>query len=115
MKEAIGEVKRPGRAVAHGVVQPQARGATDVDFGFSPATNLMPLRRLPEIGGIDASAAWLPDPDGALQRLDQRYVRGRGGLVHYSAAQTGFETDMLVEPSGFVTRYPGFWEAERAA
>ncbi len=94
--------------------QPGLDGARDIDFGFTPATNLMPLRRLPEIGGIDATAAWLRDPGSVPVRLDQRYVRGRGGLVHYVARQTGFETDLLVASSGFVTRYPGLWEAERA-
>ncbi|ETX27679.1 putative glycolipid-binding domain-containing protein [Roseivivax isoporae] len=95
-------------------LQPEAEGATDIDLGFSPATNLMPIRRLPEIGGIDACAAWLRDPGAGLSRLDQRYTRGRGNVVHYRAEQTGYETDLKVAETGFVALYPGLWEAERA-
>ncbi|SFD65682.1 putative glycolipid-binding domain-containing protein [Roseivivax sediminis] len=91
--------------------QPQVAEARDIDFAFTPATNLMPLRRLPEIGSIEAQAAWLRDP-GTLEPMGQRYTRGRGGLVHYRSPQ--LSCDLLVDPTGFVTRYPGLWEAVRA-
>jgi hypothetical protein len=96
-----------------GVPQPQVNGATDIDLGFTPATNLMPLRRLPEIGQIEARAAWLPSPGAGLEPLDQTYRRARGGLVHYAAAQTGTAVDLKVDGEGFVTLYPGFWEGRR--
>ncbi len=90
---------------------PQVEGATDVDFGFTPATNLMPLRRLPEVGRLDARAAWLRLPGPLLDPLNQTYTRERGGFVHYAAAETGFETHLSVDAAGFVTRYPGLWDA----
>ena len=95
--------------------QPQVFGAVDIDLGFTPATNLMPLRRLPEVGSINARAAWLPSPLSALQPLNQRYTRERGNLVHYHADQTGFQTHLKVAPSGFVLFYPGFWDSDLAS
>ena len=89
--------------------QPQVEGAEDVDLSFTPATNLMPLRRLPEVGRLEVRAAWFRLPGGVLEPLDQAYRRERGGLVHY-AASSGFETQLVVGPDGFVETYPGLWD-----
>lgn len=97
----------------NGAPQPEVQGATDIDLGFTPATNLMPLRRLPEIGRLSTRAAHLRRLDAQLSPLDQTYIRGRGGIVEYHADQTAFSTDLAVDPNGFVTRYPGFWEVSR--
>ncbi len=94
--------------------QPQLAGAVDIDLGFTPATNLMPLRRLPDIGRMTVRAAWLRSPDLPLEPLDQTYTRARGGLVHYTAAQTGYQTQLKVNEHGFVTLYPDLWEADHA-
>ena len=90
--------------------QPQLDGCTDVDLGFTPATNLMPVRRLPEVGRIDARAAWLRLPGPMLDPLDQTSTRERGGYVRYAALQSDFETHLEVDPDGFVLLYPGLWE-----
>ena len=52
-------------------------GCLDLDLGFTPATNLLAIRRLElSPGGVaDAAAAWLDVRDGALVRLPQRYAR----------------------------------------
>lgn len=94
------------------VPQPAVEGAVDVDLGFTPATNLMPLRRLCEVGRMQARAAWLCEPDGALRPLCQAYTRERGGLVSYAAEQTEFQTELKVSDDGFVALYPGFWERQ---
>ena len=94
--------------------QPGVLGAVDIDFGFTPATNLMPLRRLCEVGRMQARAAWLRDPGSDLQPLNQAYTRERGGLVRYEAEQTGFQTELKVASDGFVTLYPGFWNRQNA-
>lgn len=98
----------------NGVGQKDLARATDIDLAFTPATNLMPLRRLSEVGRLETCAAWLADLKGPLVPLDQRYTRGRGDIVHYEAAQTGTVTDLRVSPEGFVTAYPGHWEADHA-
>ena len=91
------------------VPQPQVEGACEVDLSFTPATNLMPLRRLPEVGRLELRAAWFRLPGGVLEPLDQSSRRERGGLVQYAAA-SGFETQLVVGEDGFVRTYPGLWE-----
>jgi hypothetical protein len=89
-------------------------GALDVDLSFTPATNLMPLRRMTALGvaTVRGRAALLRYPDIALQPLDQIYTVQQDGLVRYEGAQTGFVTMLTVDDSGFVTRYPGAWQGE---
>lgn len=92
--------------------QPAVAGALDIDLSFTPATNLMPLRRL-GVEDLTVSAAWLQYPCAKLVPLDQTYARTpRSDVMHYSAHQTAFKTDITVDQSGFVTHYPGFWEGE---
>lgn len=106
-----------GRWFLNDTEQPQVAGARDIDLAFTPATNLMPLRRLQE--GQDAAlktrAAWLRYPNCDLRPLDQTYNAGSSTeLVSYAAAQTGYATQLCVDHSGFVTLYPGLWEGEVA-
>jgi hypothetical protein len=51
-------------------------GLVDVDFGFSPATNTLPIRRLaPGIGqAVEVSAAWIRFPEMMAKPLPQSYV-----------------------------------------
>ena len=93
-------------------IQPQLSGCEDVDFSFTPATNLMPLRRLPDVGRLTTRAAWLRLPSGDLRPLDQSYTRERGGIIAYAAEQTAFATQLVVNECGFVTTYPNLWEAD---
>lgn len=95
--------------------QPQVSDARDVDLSFTPATNLMPLRRLANAdrSSLDCRAAWLRYPECTLAPLDQTYTRhGTSDLVSYSAAQTGYQTQLRVDPCGFVTDYPNAWRGE---
>lgn len=85
----------------------------DLDFGFTPATNLTQLRRVGlEIGqGADVSVAWLDLDAGRLELLAQRYERLSVEEYRYEAPRFGYYALLEVEPSGFVRRYPGLWEA----
>lgn len=97
------------------VPQPEVFGARDIDLSFTPATNLMPLWKLSgaDAEALEVSAAWLRYPEMTLQRLDQSYQKTRfNSRIRYSTAQTGYETDLHVDNSGFVTLYPGLWEGE---
>ena len=91
--------------------RPALAGALDVDLGFTPATNLMPVRRLPEVGALTGRAAWLRVPGPLLDPLHQTYRRERGGYIHYAARETGYSTHLAVDEHGFVLDYPGLWEA----
>jgi hypothetical protein len=86
----------------------------DLDLGFTPASNLLPLRRLhlAEGEGAAAPAAWLDLDSASLSELDQRYER-RNDIDYWYAAPRFDYADMLqVTPEGFVRRYPTLWEAE---
>ena len=102
--------RQNGAWLLNGDVQPELADCTDVDFAFTPATNLMPLRRLPEVGRLSVCAAWMRLPGPRLDPLDQSYIRERGGLVGYESPQTGHSTQITVDPQGFPTLYPGLWQ-----
>ncbi len=82
----------------------------DLDLGFTPATKLLPLRRLDLRSGQSAfvSAAYLEQDIDAVSRLDQVYTKGADDLVRYSSPQ--FDAQLTVHPTGFITHYPDFWE-----
>ncbi len=86
-------------------------GCLDLDLGFTPATNLLAIRRLNLSDGraADAPAAWLDVPDGTLVRLPQRYARRKATAYRYEAPTVGYAADLAVSAAGFVTRYPGLW------
>jgi len=93
---------------------PAVRDCMDLDFGFTPATNLMQLRRLAlECGqAADASAAWLDVSAGTLDVLVQRYERRSETTYWYEAPRFDYAALLEVDPVGFVREYPGLWEAE---
>ena len=86
----------------------------DLDFGFTPSTNLLQLRRLalPVGQGADAPAAWLDVSAGALSVLVQRYERRSDTTYWYEAPRFGYAELLEVDPVGFVRRYPGLWQTE---
>ncbi|TDK51076.1 putative glycolipid-binding domain-containing protein [Antarcticimicrobium luteum] len=92
----------------NGVEQPGTAGCTDIDLSFTPATNLLPLRRLMPEGPVPVRAAWLVPGLDRLAPLEQSYCPQEDGSVAYTSAN--FEARLEVHPSGFVTRYPGLWE-----
>ena len=97
-----------------GVDQPAAAGCVDLDLNFTPATNLIAIRRLAlEIGdATEAPAAWLDFPEMRLERLAQRYERVSVDQYRYEAPGVHYAEILDVSEAGFVTRYPGLWEME---
>lgn len=87
-------------------------GCIDVDLGFSPITNLLPLRRLaPAIGeSVDVSAAWIRFPGFGLKPLPQRYTRLAEFRYRYESFDPGYETEIDVDELGLVVRYGDVWE-----
>jgi hypothetical protein len=86
----------------------------DVDFGFTPATNVLQLRRIALAVGEAAvvPVAWLDVPAGTLLRLEQRYHRLAEERYAYDAPRFAYHAELEVGPDGFVRRYPGLWERE---
>jgi len=98
----------------HGAEEVTAfRGCVDVDLGFTPSTNTLPIRRLALAEGqsAPATAAWVRMPDLALLPLPQRYTRlGASRYRYESTTGSGFEAELDVDELGLVLRYPPAWE-----
>lgn len=88
----------------------------DIDLAFTPATNVLPIRRLKLRPGRQAatSAAWLRFPSLALAQLDQVYENLGKRVYRYTALSGRFQRRLRVRPSGLVDDYPGLWSLERA-
>lgn len=91
---------------------PIADGCLDLDLAFTPATNLLPIRRLALAAGAEAAApaAWLTFPELALERLEQTYRRSGEATYDYAAHGGSFRRALTVTSAGFVSLYPGLWE-----
>ena len=98
----------------NGRLMPELDGLVDLDLGFTPATNLFPLRRLAlRIGeSADAAAAWLDEEGWQLRRLLQRYERCGEDAWWYESPDGRYEGLLRVNADGFVTEYPGLWREE---
>jgi uncharacterized protein len=99
----------------NGVEQPQVEGCVDIDLAFTPATNLLPIRRCKIAVGQSEHvvAAWLKFPELTIEKLPQTYTRISESQFHYSSGDGEFETDLTVKTSGLVSNYPALWREER--
>jgi uncharacterized protein len=88
-----------------------ARGLYDVDLEITPATNILPIRRLnlKEGESRETAALWVRFPSLTLERLEQRYTRISPNLYHYESPSIGFETQLEVDEDGLIVRYHGLW------
>ena len=84
--------------------------ALDVDLGYSPLTNTLPIRRL----GLRAAAtgtqqtvavAWVLVPSLVVVPAQQTYTVVGLGTIRYSSGD--FSAELTVDGDGFVTHYPG--------
>jgi uncharacterized protein len=80
-------------------------GCVDVDFGFTPATNTLQVRRLGlEVGeSRTLPVAWLAFPALTVQPLVQTYTRLAADRWRYG--DEDFTADLVVDPEGYVLRY----------
>lgn len=91
---------------------PETYGLSDLDLGFTPATNTLPLRRLAGKGQGDSAAIWLDDSDWQMKPMHQTYQRIESGRWDYHSHESDYRTALAVNMDGFVTDYPGLWVAE---
>lgn len=93
-------------------------GALDIDLGFTPATNMLPIRRLDLAIGESAPvwSAWLRFPELRLEPLEQVYTREAELRFLYHALVDGepFIARLDTDAVGRVIRYEGLWVAEHA-
>jgi uncharacterized protein len=87
------------------------RGLIDVDLGFSPVTNTLPIRRLdPAVGeAVAVTAAWVRFPELTIEPLPQRYIRLAERRYRYESAGGAFVAEIEVDDLGLVTMYEGGW------
>jgi hypothetical protein len=102
-----------GRWMLNGRHVPSVDGCIDVDLGFSPSTNLLPIRRLglAADGSAPVAAAWLRFPALDFVRLDQTYARLAENSWRYESAGGAFQRTLTVNAAGMVTDDPGLWSA----
>jgi hypothetical protein len=100
----------------NGTECPAVAGCVDIDLGFSPSTNLLPIRRLSLTVGeeVAVKAAWLPFPSLVFEVLPQVYRREGERTYRYESGGGTFMRVLEVSAVGFVTDYPGLWQAESA-
>ena len=88
-------------------------GCVDVDLGWTPATNTLPIRRLALAPGASATieAAWVRFPELDVVRNDQTYTRLADDRWRYASGN--FEAELEVDPvTGVVRRYgEDLWRA----
>lgn len=93
---------------------PAVAGCIDIDLGFSPSTNLLPIRRLSLAVGEEAEvrAAWLPFPSLVFQPLLQLYRRQGERTYRYESSGGRFVRVLEVSRDGLVVAYPDLWIGE---
>jgi hypothetical protein len=101
-----------GHWQVYGIHKKGVLGCVDIDIGFTPATNLIVLRRLSlKVGQrAEAPAAYLQFPEMRLVRLPQSYQRIGRMEYRYESPSVDYAGTLHVLPSGAVTLYPGLFE-----
>jgi hypothetical protein len=103
---------RDGLWFENGRENQTVKGAIDIDLGWSPSTNTLPIRRLNlEIGRASGEfiSAWVRFPELTLQPLPQEYLRLAGRQYRYSSRGGAFVANLIVDNDDLVMDYEGFW------
>ena len=81
------------------------KGCADVDLGFTPSTNTLPIRRLRlAVGGSQTiQAAWLRFPELTVERSAQTYTRLDEFTYRYESGD--FSAELTVDDDGLVASY----------
>jgi hypothetical protein len=83
----------------------------DLDFGFTPATNVLQLSRIALKPGQSAEVpvAWFDLDRASLVELPQSYERCSETSYWYEALTVPYRALLEIAPNGFVQSYPGLW------
>jgi hypothetical protein len=87
----------------------------DIDFGFTPATNTLQLRRVRIEPGraMDLPVVWFDADTTTLIELPQRYECLDETNYQYSAPTVGYRGHLELQSRyGFVKSYPDLWVSE---
>lgn len=91
---------------------PGLSNLVDLDFGFTPATNLQQLRRVAlGIGDrAEFAVAWFDIGEDTLIELPQIYERREARRYWYESPQGDYRATLELADTGFVTLYPSLWQ-----
>ena len=108
------DVDSTGRWTLNGKHIRAVDGCVDVDLSFTPATNLLPIRRLALAVGASAPvrAAWLRFPELTVEVLEQKYHRTATNRYAYESGGGAFRAELEVDDAGMVVHYENLWKAE---
>lgn len=86
----------------------------DLDYAFTPATNLQHLRRVsPAVGStVDIPVCWFDVDFETLVELPQTYTRRDDNTYDYVAPSVPFEGTLVFAENGFARRYVDVWAME---
>lgn len=106
---AVRDIRRNGGWFIDGVAIPGIDTLLDVDFGFTPATNLAQVRRLNLAVGQSAElhVAWMDADQAGLVSLWQYYRRLDALTYAYEAPE--YKATLVFSEGGFVAEYPRLW------
>jgi hypothetical protein len=99
-----------------GVVDPAFDGCHDIDLGWTPATNFLPVRRHDiDVGeSFETEAVMVCFPEVGIQRRRQCYTRLDESLWRYESGR--FSRDLTLDDHGFVTAYgDDLWQVAGSA
>jgi len=83
----------------------------DLDYGFTPATNVLQLSRIALKPGerLEVPVVWFDLDSASLIELRQTYERRGEASYWYEAPGVPYRALLEIAPSGFVQSYPGLW------
>lgn len=87
------------------------KGLSDIDLGFTPASNTNAIRRLNLRPSDEAEsiAVWLDTEDWTVKPLRQIYRRIHNNAFEYTSPQHEYHSTLAVDDFGAVTEYPDLW------
>jgi uncharacterized protein len=83
----------------------------DLDYGFTPATNVLQISRIALAPGqrADVPVVWFDFDSASLIELPQSYERRSEVSYWYEAPTVPYRALLEIAPNGFVQSYPGLW------
>ncbi|RWM99983.1 MAG: hypothetical protein EOR84_08395 [Mesorhizobium sp.] len=98
----------------NGQRQPAVQSMVDLDYSFTPATNLQQIRRMNlKVGDkADLPVAWLVAGASSLVVLPQIYHRVSETEYIYEAPTVPYRATLLIPEAGFAEDYPDGWVFE---
>jgi uncharacterized protein len=84
---------------------------SDLDYGFTPATNVLQLSRIALTPGQseEVPVVWFDLDSASLTELPQRYERRGEASYWYEAPTVPYQNLLEIALNGFVRSYPELW------